>query len=167
MREQVEENDGNLAQDLITSLKRVELALHRKLWRSMKFGEKPGSFMFLLKLRRALKEHSEEAMRVSELATSFGMTSSGITQMVTALEARGLVGRRMDPGDRRAVLVFLTDKGNRDVDSMMKSVDKLFSGLVDYLGPEKSRAFLGILSDTGDYFDRVCAGDEAHQGAIR
>jgi DNA-binding MarR family transcriptional regulator len=60
-----------------------------------------------------------------------GMDRSSLTRMVDDLEKKGMVFRKSDPGDRRKVLVSLTDKGlecynnfNEIVDELLKLVDE-------------------------------------------
>lgn len=132
--------------------------MHRKLRRQLNLKEKPGYVMILAKLLRATKA-SPEGLRISDLASAFDVTASSVTQMVTGLEERGLVGRNMDSEDRRAVRVFLTEEGRVSAVSMMDSVGRLFSGLVDYLGHEKSREFLELLTDVTHYFDGLDVQD--------
>lgn len=50
-------------------------------------------------------------LRVSALAAKLGIAGRSVTDAVDALERDGLALRRPDPDDRRAVLVYLTDKG--------------------------------------------------------
>jgi DNA-binding MarR family transcriptional regulator len=102
--------------------------------------------------------------RVSELASAFNITASGITQLVTSLEEQGHISRRMDPEDRRAVLVSLTDAGLRLAQSMWASVDATFSGLVEHLGQEKSRRLLALLTEVTQYFDGLDARNASHSG---
>jgi DNA-binding MarR family transcriptional regulator len=50
-------------------------------------------------------------LRLGELTATEQVTQSAITQMVTRLESDGLVERRPDPRDGRAVLVHITPAG--------------------------------------------------------
>ena len=50
-------------------------------------------------------------MRLSELSDHLHIAPRSTTEVVDALEARGLVRRQPDPGDRRATLVELTEHG--------------------------------------------------------
>ena len=50
-------------------------------------------------------------MRLSELSERLQIAPRTTTVVVDALEARGLVRRRADPGDRRATLVEVTEHG--------------------------------------------------------
>ena len=54
--------------------------------------------------------------RLTELATGEQVTQSAITQLVTKLEREGLVERRPDPTDGRAVLVHVTEGGTAIVE---------------------------------------------------
>jgi DNA-binding MarR family transcriptional regulator len=50
-------------------------------------------------------------VRSKELAERLRIAPRSATEVVDALEAKGLVTRSPDPGDRRATLVALTDRG--------------------------------------------------------
>jgi len=56
-----------------------------------------------------LKRHG--TMRLSELSDHLHIAARSATEVVDALESRGLVQRRPDPGDRRATLVEVTGHG--------------------------------------------------------
>jgi DNA-binding MarR family transcriptional regulator len=62
---------------------------------------------------RAIRVLTGEAggVRSKELAERLGIAPRSATEVVDALEAKGLVSRSPDPGDRRATLVALTDRG--------------------------------------------------------
>ena len=62
-----------------------------------------------LRALRALKRHG--MMRLSELSDHLHIAPRSVTEVVDALESRGLVRRRADLGDRRATLVELTGHG--------------------------------------------------------
>ncbi|WP_174184670.1 MarR family winged helix-turn-helix transcriptional regulator [Nocardia barduliensis] len=49
--------------------------------------------------------------RITELAEAAGMTQQSMGELVTHLERRGLVVRQVDPADRRARTVMLTEAG--------------------------------------------------------
>jgi DNA-binding MarR family transcriptional regulator len=62
-----------------------------------------------LRALRVLRHHG--TLRLSELADHLRIAARSGTEVTDALEARGLVRRRPDPGDRRATLVELTEQG--------------------------------------------------------
>ncbi|WP_331767172.1 MarR family transcriptional regulator [Embleya sp. NBC_00896] len=52
-------------------------------------------------------------MRLTDLTKTEQVSQPGLTQLVTRLERDGLVERRPDPSDGRAVLVHITEAGRR------------------------------------------------------
>ena len=62
-----------------------------------------------LRALRMLRRHG--TMRLSELSDRLQIAPRSTTEVVDALEARDLVRRRADPGDRRATLVEVTEHG--------------------------------------------------------
>ena len=62
-----------------------------------------------LRALRTLRRHG--TMRLSELSDHLQIAPRSTTEVVDALEARNLVRRRADPGDRRATLVEVTEHG--------------------------------------------------------
>jgi DNA-binding MarR family transcriptional regulator len=58
---------------------------------------------------RVLSQHG--GVRSSELAQLLHITPRSVTEVVDALEAKGVAVRTPDPSDRRATLVSLTERG--------------------------------------------------------
>ena len=69
-----------------------------------------------LRALRVLRRHG--VMRLSELSDRLRIAPRSATEVVDALESRGLVRRRPDPGDRRATLVEVTDDGASVLDAV-------------------------------------------------
>ena len=69
-----------------------------------------------LRALRVLSRHG--TMRLSELSEHLQIAPRSTTEVVDALESRGLAGRRPDPGDRRATLVELTGHGTSVLDAI-------------------------------------------------
>jgi len=69
---------------------------------------------------RALRTISkaESPIRMGELAATLGVVPRSATGLVDALEESGLVDRSVDPANRRAVLVALTDAGDAMLQAM-------------------------------------------------
>jgi DNA-binding MarR family transcriptional regulator len=62
-----------------------------------------------LRALRVLRRHGK--IRLSELSEHLHIAPRSTTEVVDALETRGLIQRRPDPSDRRATLVELTEHG--------------------------------------------------------
>ncbi len=52
-------------------------------------------------------------LRVGDLARRLGVTVGGTSKLVDRIEQTGLIARELDPGDRRASRVVLTQRGRR------------------------------------------------------
>lgn len=83
-------------------------------------------------------------MRLSELSEHLRIAARSTTEVVDALDERGLIERRPDPTDRRATLVELTDQG-RDINTAIRAARAT-----------EADAFFGSLSDTDhDHLTRI------------
>jgi len=66
-----------------------------------------------------------EATSPGELHRLFGHKRSTITSVLDRLEARGLIERRLSPGDRRSLIVSLTDSGRVAAATVTAVVERL------------------------------------------
>ena len=57
-----------------------------------------------------LSKHAD-GVTASELKRMTGIGASGVTNLMNALERKGLIRREMNPSDRRSVLVTISDAG--------------------------------------------------------
>jgi DNA-binding MarR family transcriptional regulator len=75
------------------------------------------------------------AARPGAIARHLGIAARSATEVVDALEERGLVRRETDPDDRRATLVVVTDAGRELAVAVRKArsqeADRAFAGLDD------------------------------------
>ncbi|HEY7780642.1 MAG TPA: MarR family transcriptional regulator [Ktedonobacterales bacterium] len=60
----------------------------------------------------AMAEAGNGRVRMGDLSETLGVTARNITTIVDGLEREGLIARRPDPTDRRAILVELTRKAH-------------------------------------------------------
>jgi DNA-binding MarR family transcriptional regulator len=104
-------------------------------------------------------------MRMTELTRTEQVSQPGITQLVSRLERDGLVERRPDPDDGRAVLVHITEAGGRIVRSRREDRMRHLAPLVERLTGEQRRA----LADALPVLTRLAelGRDEAGSGEAR
>ena len=55
----------------------------------------------------------QDGQHASDLANAVGRAATSFTPNLDKLQDKDLIERRPDPGDRRAVRIFLTDKGRK------------------------------------------------------
>jgi DNA-binding MarR family transcriptional regulator len=82
----------------------------------MAAGLKAGQFQVLAELRG----RDPLPMTASELAKAIVLTSGGMTPVLDQLEERGLVTRQVDPEDRRARRIAITEKGRSIVNRALE-----------------------------------------------
>ena len=87
-----------------------------------------------LKVMQLLASHDAATPR--ELVRMTALSNASITSLIDKLEARGMVGRRKDPADRRKVVLALTETG-RDVlktapNTLQDHFELLFSNLPEW-----------------------------------
>ncbi|HEU5334254.1 MAG TPA: MarR family transcriptional regulator [Actinocrinis sp.] len=72
---------------------------------------------------RALRmiARGEEPPRMTELADRLGIVPRSLTTVIDALEEAGLVRREIDPRNRRAILLRLTDRGTAVRDDLREA----------------------------------------------
>jgi DNA-binding MarR family transcriptional regulator len=58
-------------------------------------------------------------LRMTDLAEAVSFSSGGFTRLADRMAKEGLIRRDPDPGDRRAALAVLTDKGAEALDRAM------------------------------------------------
>jgi DNA-binding MarR family transcriptional regulator len=90
-------------------------------------------------------------VRPSELARHLGIAARSATEVVDALEDRGLVRRDTDPADRRATIVAVTDHG-REIGLAIRraraaEADRLFTGLSERDRAELERLLRLVLAE--------------------
>lgn len=79
-------------------------------------------------------------LRLADLTATEQVTQPAITQLVTRLEREGLVARRPDPDDGRAVRVHITGEGRRIVEARRADRVAQLAALIEQLTPEQRRA---------------------------
>jgi DNA-binding MarR family transcriptional regulator len=62
---------------------------------------------------------------IGELHRVFGLKRSTLTSLLDRLDRRGLLRRRLQPGDRRSFLVELTDEGRELAGQVRRDVEDL------------------------------------------
>lgn len=94
--------------------------------------------------------HGRGPIRAGELAALCGMTPSAMSEVIEGLVADGHVRRVDDPTDRRAVMVELTETGERELervgDLMTAELVKRFDGLT----VEQKARMRAAISDLND-----------------
>lgn len=85
---------------------------------------------------------ADEGQSVSTLAARLGVSLATASQVVTDLEARGLVERFADPTDRRRTLVRVGDSHRELADALLETRLRPVQRALDRMRPAEQRAFV-------------------------
>ena len=97
---------------------------------------------------RALRviSRSDEPLRMTELADRLGIVPRSLTTVVDALEEAGLVRREIDPRNRRAILLRLTDRGAAVRDDLREARRRAAEDLFAPLSADDRKTLAGLLT---------------------
>ena len=88
---------------------------------------------------------TDSPIRMGELAATLGVVPRSATGLVDALEHAGLVQRTVDPANRRAVLVTLTQRGRDMQDRMADARRRAGDGIFGALDTPERRTLADLL----------------------
>jgi DNA-binding MarR family transcriptional regulator len=97
---------------------------------------------------RVLRRHG--VMRLSELSDRLKIAARSTTEVIDALQARDLAGRRPDPDDRRATLVELTEHGIQVLNGIREARGSESERVFDRLTPADQAALAALLRKLRD-----------------
>jgi DNA-binding MarR family transcriptional regulator len=97
---------------------------------------------------RALRliTRGDEPLRMAELADRLGIVPRSLTTVVDALEEAGLVRREIDPRNRRAILLRLTDQGGAVRDGLREARRRAAEDLFAPLSADDRKTLAGLLA---------------------
>jgi DNA-binding MarR family transcriptional regulator len=106
--------------EVVARLRLCNAYLERAMVAALRpLGLSLGEFDVLNTLRRRA---DKEGTKPTDLAQSALITSGAMTSRLDRLERARLIERRPDPGDRRGVLVQLTERGERLAEESLQAV---------------------------------------------
>jgi DNA-binding MarR family transcriptional regulator len=111
------------------------------------FGSSLPRFDLLSQLDRA-----PGGLRMGELSERTLTTGGNITWLVRALEAEGLVNRKVVDSDRRAAVVRLTPAGRRHFAAMARAHERWISTLFSALSPAERKELHTLLGTVKQAF---------------
>ena len=123
--------------------------------RSIGKGKGPDITMTQVQIIGCVLFSPEQSVRIRDISEEIGITPGGISQQVETLVQMGLLDRKTDPRDRRAVCITLSSKGeeiNQKVDRFLSS---LFQKLLAGVSEEKCRIFAEVLDTMYESMDEI------------
>ena len=94
-------------------------------------------------------------VRPSQLAETFGSTRGNVSHCISSLEAKGLVQRRIDPDDARAVQLVLRGQGKKRAVRVVGILDRMQRRFEEGIGAAKLQGMLAQMSAVEELCSRV------------
>lgn len=86
----------------------------------------------------------------SDISNEMKISSARIATALNKLEEKGLITREIDAGDRRRILVNLTQSGREQVQEHYRSVLNMTSNMLQYLGEHDAKEIYRIMKKLAD-----------------
>lgn len=93
---------------------------------------------------RALYER--DGQHASELARAVGRAATSFTPNLDKLQSKGLIKRKPDPGDRRAVRIYLTKEAQTCKDEVLENAQRIDENIRNMFSQSDFQAFERVLS---------------------
>ena len=147
-----------LVKKLINHMERVQSHLRSgqvSAWSDLDLTMPQAKTLFLL---------AEEPMRMRVIAGRLGVEMPSATTMIDRLVVKGLVERRQDPGDRRAVVCSVTPAGRDAVEKFWSLRAARIESLADNLSDEDLEIVVPAMKIMANAVCRPGLGVEGGQG---
>jgi DNA-binding MarR family transcriptional regulator len=100
-------------------------------------------------------------IKPSALAEAFETTRSNVSHCISSLEARGLVERKIDPEDARAVQLMLRSSGKRKAVRVVGILDLMQRQFEAEMGAAKLEGMMRQMSEVTELCSRTAEAAEA------
>jgi len=147
------ETTGELWQELMRTIHCIMRATHHIL----KPHELRGPVVPVL---RFIRESGDGGVRLSDVAEEMDVSPAHVTRLIDRMEEKGLVQRRPDPDDRRALRVVLTDKGTKLEEEVRPVMAEFSDRLLSVLRVSEQKQLREYLQRVADRADEL--HEQAH-----
>ena len=113
--------------------------------RAISKGKAPDITMTQVQIIGCVLFSPEQSVRVRDISEELGITPGGISQQVENLVKMGLLERKTDEKDRRAVCITLSEKGKEINQWLDGFLSGLFQKLLSEVPEEKRKIFVEVL----------------------
>ena len=113
--------------------------------RAISKGKAPDISMTQMQIMGCVLFSPEKSVRVRDISEELGITPGGISQQVDTLVKMGLLERKPDEKDRRAVCITLSEKGEEINQWVDQFLTNLFQKLLADVPEEKRYVFAEVL----------------------
>jgi len=96
-----------------------------------------------------------ERISQQELSERLLVTKGNVSMTLQAMEAEGLVERRMDAADQRTHRLYLTNAGRQRLAKTKPALEALMAGMLGFLSSDEQRTLRKLLGRIEQSFDEI------------
>ena len=123
--------------------------------RAISKGKSPDITMTQMQIMGCVLFSPEKSVRVRDISEELGITPGGISQQVDTLVKMGLLERKTDEKDRRAVCITLSEKGKEINQWLDQFLSNLFKKLLADVPEEKRWVFAEVLDAMSKTLEQI------------
>lgn len=108
----------------------------------------------------------EPGLRVKDLADRHRLATNTVSNLVQHMVEAGLVERRTDPTDRRAVVLLLTGRGQESLQAWLVENGRRLQAGLDRLSDNDRIAILGVVPALSRLVEHLEDADRSRDGSV-
>lgn len=135
-------NDKDLARKAMIVFRKAQRTIDQQVSSSFKnHGITPTQFNVLDVL------YSKGEMKICHLISKIFATSGNMTVVLRNMEKNGWIYRKIDPSDRRASLIGLTETGQKLIEKALPEHLEAVYRTMEVLSPEEQESLINLLKN--------------------
>lgn len=145
----MKEKDNELIEELIynfRSLKRMKFN-KPKVCDKLTHNER----MILFVIYENIKN---DKISLALIRKNLKLAPSTITPIITSLENKGLIERKIDKNDRRNIYLRITQIGLEYTNKVQIEIKEDLTKYIEYIGKEDTKKLIRLITKTIEFFDR-------------
>lgn len=96
---------------------------------------------------------NDNGILLSKVRNKIKLAPSTVTPIITSLEEKGLIERKIDKKDRRNIYIYLSEKGEKFTENVNDRWRSSLKGYIDYIGEKDVLEIIRLINQTKEYIN--------------
>ncbi len=96
---------------------------------------------------------NDNGILLSKVRNKIKFAPSTVTPIITSLEEKGLIERKIDKKDRRNIYIYLSEKGEKFTENVNDRWRSSLKGYIDYIGEKDALEIIRLINQTKEYIN--------------
>lgn len=92
----------------------------------------------------------------SDISNEIGISTARVAATLNSLENKKMVTRKIDPSDRRRILVEMTPAGKKEIEEHINRITDSTINMLCYLGEDDAKAYVRIMKRLAERSPEDC-----------